>query len=167
MSKLRRFHKKGDSYFITTVTFERNPVLVESADLLMHAFREIGSRTPYELIAWVILPQHSHIILNPIDADISKLIQRIKMSFAASYRKKQSMKSGRVWQHRFWDHIIRNDEDMNRHVDYIHYSPVKHGLVKSASQWQHSSLQDYIRRGFYSADWGGNRSYTIEGDFGE
>ena len=167
MSKLRRFRKEGDLCFVTAVTFERHPVLIENIDLLLHSFEEIRRRTPFHLPAWVILPQHFHIILNPSGADISKLLQRIKMSFAASYRKRLGMHSGRVWQHRFWDHIIRDDEDLNRHIDYIHYNPVKHGLVKSAFLWPHSSLNDYIRRGFYGEDWGGDGSITIEGEFGE
>ena len=116
------------------------PILTGNAGMLWKAIENTRSRTHFDVIAWVILPDHLHIIIDSRNDDISRIVQRIKMSFAAYYRKANRMSSGRVWQNRFWDHIIRNDGDMGRHVDYIHYNPVKHGLAKSPFEWEHSSV---------------------------
>ncbi|MFZ5980732.1 MAG: REP-associated tyrosine transposase, partial [Candidatus Zixiibacteriota bacterium] len=115
----------------------------------------------------VILPEHIHFIIDPLSFDVSNIIQRIKMSFAANYRKRNDLKAGRIWQNRFWDHIIRNQQDMNRHIDYIHYNPVKHGLVESPFSWKESSIHEYGIKGYYSSDWGQREDLVIEGDFGE
>ncbi len=74
---------------------------------------------------------------------------------------------GRVWQNRFWDHIIRDQNDMNRHLDYVHYNPVKHGHVHSAMTWEHSSFRQFVQDGFYGEDWGQVDSPKFEGEFGE
>ncbi len=67
-----------------------------------------------------------------------------------------------IWQRRFWEHLIRDDGDFNRHVDYIHWNPVKHGWVKSVAEWPHSSFHDYVRRGLYPADWCSENIANIE-----
>ncbi len=61
-----------------------------------------------------------------------------------------------IWQRRFWEHQIRDELDMERHVDYIHFNPVKHGLVAAASEWPYSTFNRFVRVGIYAADWGGN-----------
>lgn len=71
-----------------------------------------------------------------------------------------------IWQRRYWEHAIRGDRDFERHVDYIHYNPVKHGLVSRVSDWPHSSFHRYVDRGILAADWGGDVT-NIEGAFGE
>jgi len=87
-----------------------------------------------------------------------------KLSFASLYRKKHNQNAGRVWQSRFWDHIIRNEKDLNNHIDYIHYNPVKHGLVKSPFEWKYSSIHEY--KEYYQTDWG-KKEFLFEGDYGE
>jgi putative transposase len=59
-----------------------------------------------------------------------------------------------LWQRRFWEHTIRNEADYERHVDYIHYNPVKHGLVQTPADWPHSSLHRFIRLAITPPDWG-------------
>ena len=88
------------------------------------------------------------------------------MSFSASYLKRLGLKSGRVWQNRFWDHIVRDEKDWNSHVDYIHYNPVKHGHVLTPFEWKNSSIHEFYRLGKYERDWG-ETPIGIEGDFGE
>jgi len=78
-----------------------------------------------------------------------------------------NLASGRVWQNRFWDHIIRNQEDLNRHIDYIHFNPVKHGFVKSPFDWSHSSIHKYHAEGFYTRGWGLIDTLKFKGEFGE
>jgi putative transposase len=167
MSILRRYHREGNFYFITNVTFGRSPILTKNVRLLTNAIMSARVKTPFELLAWVIIPDHFHFVIGPSSWDISKLLQTIKMSFGASYRKQVGISSGRVWQNRFWDHIIRDQEDLNRHLDYVHYNPVKHGLAQSAFDWKWSSIHDYRREGCYPDDWGRRELHWGETDFGE
>jgi REP-associated tyrosine transposase len=60
-----------------------------------------------------------------------------------------------LWQPRYWEHTIRDDNDFARHVDYIHFNPVKHGIVKRARDWPFSSFHLYVRRGTLPEDWAG------------
>jgi putative transposase len=71
-----------------------------------------------------------------------------------------------LWQRRFWEHTIRDDEDFERHVDYIHFNPIKHGLVCRVRDWPHSSFHAYVKRGLLPEDWGGDIR-EIQGRFGE
>jgi putative transposase len=136
-------------------------------DLFWRAIDSVRENISFELIAHVILPDHFHVILNPGGADFTGIMHRLKMSFGMRYRKCPGTRTGRVWQHRYWDHMIRDNSDMNRHVDYIHFNPVRHGLVKNPLEWNHSSFADYQRKGYYQDDWGTQEEVRIEGDFGE
>ena len=71
-----------------------------------------------------------------------------------------------IWQRRYWEHTIRDDADFERHVDYIHYNPVKHGLAARVVDWPHSSFHRYVARGVLPSDWGGNIR-DVKGSFGE
>jgi putative transposase len=167
MSILRRYHREGNIYFITNVTFQRKPVLVDNIDLLWTSFGMIQTKTTYDLIAWVILPDHFHVVIDPQRNDISNVLQRIKMSFGFLWRKRMNLCSGRVWQNRFWDHIIRDQKDLNRHIDYVHLNPAKHGYVNSPFDWTHSSIHKYHVEGFYPRDWGLRITPESKDKFGE
>jgi len=167
MSNLRRYHTAGNWYFITNVTYLRRPVLVEHADLLLSAFERCRERVAHDLHAWVILPDHFHAVINSKDGDMSGIMQRIKMGFAAHLRLRTGNRRGRVWQNRFWDHVIRDEEDLNRHIDYIHYNPVKHELASSPFEWKHSSIHQFHLEGIYDQDWGRRDAPQFDGNFGE
>ena len=167
MSKLLRYYSPGNAYFVTAVTYRREAILLEHVDLFWRALQSVRRNANFEPIAWVVLPDHFHMVINPGGENLSSLMQRIKMSFATNYRKRRGIYRGRVWQNRFWDHVIRDDDDMNRHIDYIHYNPVKHGFVVSPFDWEQSSIRDYHKRGLYELDWGQAESLVFEGGFGE
>ena len=167
MSKLRRHGDLKNTCFMTCVTYQRHKILIEDVDLLKAAFRNVWSRTKFDLLAYVVLPDHFHCIINPRSRDYANIAQRVKMSFGMLHRTKAGMTAGRIWQHRFWDHIIRDQDDMNRHVDYIHYNPVKHGFVDRLFDWHHSSIHDDRYKGVYPPDWGFDESLREEGEFGE
>jgi len=124
-------------------------------------------KKPFELSSWVILPEHCHLLIDPGVNDLSNIKQRFKMSFGESFRRRNGLKRGRVWQNRFWDHIIRNQIDMNKHIDYIHYNPVKHGITNDPFLYEYSSLGRYYEEGYYQRDWGVKEELQFEGDFGE
>ena len=167
MTNIRRYPNKGNIYFLTHVTFDRKPILVSNFDILWAAMERVRLEYPFELMAWVVIPDHLHIIIDPLDNDISKLMRKIKLIFSWKYRRKCGWSCGRVWQYRFWDHIIRDQNDLNRHIDYVHFNPVKHGLVYSPTDYMYSSFYDYFKEGIYTEDWGLQGKLTFDGDFGE
>ena len=80
-------------------------------------------------------------------------MRRLKLSFAVSYRNRTGTTRGRVWQYRFWDHIIRDERDYRHHIDYIRYNPVKHGVVDRPQEWQWSPMNEYLNQGLYPENW--------------
>ena len=118
------------------------------------------------MIAWVILPDHFHAVIDNPDGDTAKIVQRVKLSFSLQFQRVSDW-NGPIWQHRYWDHIIRSGKDLARHVDYIHYNPVKHGLTDSPGQWRLSSFSRYLRIGHYPGDWGMASIDSGDGLFGE
>ncbi len=165
MSKLRRYYSEGNVYFITANTYHRQRLLLENIDLFWLSMENIKLKLKFEVIAWVIIPNHFHLIIDPKNNNLSEIVKRFKLSFSMNYRKRYEMKSGRVWQLRFWDHIIRNQDDFNRHVDYIHYNPVKHGIENDPFVYKHSSIGKFSE--YYQRDWGIAEKLEFDGDFGE
>ena len=167
MSVLKRYYSEGNAYFIANVTFERKPILIDCIDLFWESLNKTKLKLKFELVAWVILPDHFYLLLTPHNCTPSDILHRLKLSFGSLYRKRFELAEGRIWQSRFWDHVIRNETDLNRHIDYIHYNPVKHGLTKSPFDYRHSSIHEYHKSGCYQDDWGVIDMPDIEGEYGE
>jgi len=108
MTNIRRYFREGNLYFLTHVTHNRRPILVDNYDLLQEAMQS-KIRKPTRLLAWVVLPDHLHMIVDPGGCDLSTLVRQFKLSFSTRYRKGQGAAVGRVWQYRFWDHQIRDE----------------------------------------------------------
>ena len=162
MVNYRRDRTFGATYFFTiTVRDRTSRVLVENIDYFRQAVREARTSYPFEIDAMVVLPEHLHAVftLPEDDADYSTRLRLIKKKFTMLIGKS-------AWQSRFWEHRIRDDLDFERHVDYIHYNPVKHGHVTQVIDWPHSSFHRYVKEGKLPADWGG-RNANISGGFGE
>ena len=165
----RRAFLPGGTFFFTLVTYQRCPILStpDAVDLLRNAFRYTLKQMPFTVVASVILPDHMHFIwtLPPESSDYSTRWRLIKSHFTRNWCAKESIseiasrvQKGEkdVWQRRFWEHLIRDEIDLTRHVEYIHYNPVKHVLVKSPGEWKYSSFLKYVHDGIYPPDWGGN-----------
>ncbi len=175
MVEYRRAKMAGGTYFFTVVTQGRKPILTSL--LVRNALRQgiVQARNtmPFSIEAWVLMPDHIHCVWTlPEDDDgyASRwaIIKRaVSQAWGHSDTRNHSQlvrgESG-FWQRRYWEHLIRDDEDRQRHFDYIHWNPVKHGLVKRPLDWPYSTLQRYVREGVYSADWGVDPG---DGDFGE
>jgi putative transposase len=167
MPDYRRAHIKGGTFFFTVVTNGRYPIFDDKSaiDWLKTSFKRVMLQHPFTLDAIVVLPDHLHCIwiLPEGDSDFSTRWRLIKSDFirnylAASAREisdSRRMKKERgIWQRRFWEHTIRDEADLNIHRDYIHYNPVKHGLIDSPARWEHSSFNSFVSKGIYPADWG-------------
>ena len=167
MTNIRRFKNANQIYFLTHVTYKRNPILLINANLLFDAIKFVKSNINFVLIAWVILPDHFHLIIDPESNDISEIVKNIKLKFSGLYRSKNNLKSGRIWQYRFWDHVIRNEDDLKQHLDYIHYNPVKHGLTAKPREYCYSSFKEFLAQGLYDEDWGIKEKVDLVGEYGE
>ncbi|MBN1212958.1 MAG: transposase [candidate division Zixibacteria bacterium] len=167
MTNIRRFKNANQIYFLTHITYKRKPILLENVNLLWDAVKFVKSNINFEMTAWAILPDHFHMIIDPYNNDISEIVKKIKLKFSGLYRSKNNLKSGRLWQYRFWDHVIRDEEDLSRHLDYIHYNPVKHGLTSNPHEYCHSSLHLFREQGYYAEDWGKKDEVDFVGAYGE
>ena len=165
MTNIRRYFNSGSVYFLTHATYKRKPILVDNFDLLKESVKSVRQEYPFDLIAWVVLPDHCHMLINPLDCQLSSLMRKIKLSFSNKYRERAGLSGGRLWQYRFWDHVVRDTDDMATHFDYIHFNPVKHGLRDNTFDWKYSSAEKYVEQGFYQDDWNGPGSF--DGEFGE
>ncbi len=182
MAAYRRSYKRlaepGGLCFFTVVTFDRRPILTSEAARrsLRLALRETRARYPFRLPAICLLPDHLHCIwrLPEGDADFCRRWAMIKGLFSRSVatgtRLKDLAVASRsrkgevcVWQRRFWEHLIRDEEDMRRHLDYIQYNPVKHGYVKRPEDWPWSSFGRYLRKGWYELGWGDMEPEVLKG----
>jgi len=158
-----RAYVPGGSYFFTVALLERRRcLLTENIDTLREAFRSVKKQRPFKIEAIVILHDHLHCIwtLPPNDTDFSTRWRLIKTSFSRSIipgerlsTRRQFKQERGIWQRRFWEHAIRNQKDFDNHTDYIHYNPVKHGLVKRVADWPYSSFHDFVRLGQYPLEW--------------
>ncbi len=140
-------------------------LLVRHVDLLREAVRRVKSKRPFEINAWVVLPDHMHCVwtLPEGDADFSVRWKEIKTLFSKSLPKMEFRDAVRekkgergIWQRRFWEHTIRDADDYARHVDYIHLNPCKHGLVARVRDWPYSTFHRYVAQGVYAEDWLGD-----------
>jgi putative transposase len=149
----------GICWFFTVVTQGRRPIFndPEAQELLRQSIVRCRERYPFEIDAWVTLPDHIHCIwtMPETDRDYSRRWSIIKRYFTQAFREIVT-EIPPYWQDRFWAHRIDDDADYQHHVDYIHINPVKHGYVQSPGMWELSSFQRFLARGIYTRDWGVN-----------
>jgi putative transposase len=170
----RNFVPGGTFFFTVTLANRSSKVLVDHVDLLRNALRMVRQERPFVIDAVVILPDHLHAILTlpPGDSDFSGRWRRIKGHFSSALIDASARLHRRpngdlaLWQRRFWEHTIRDEGDFARHVDYIHFNPVKHAMVQRVSDWPHSSFHRYVRDGILPEDWAGDAGEG-GGSFGE
>lgn len=176
MVQYRRNWLPGGSFFFTTALLDRRSrILTERIDLLREAFRFVRRQMPFQIHAVVILPDHLHTIWTlPVgDSDYAGRWKAIKSRFTRALKASgvpliPDGKSGyQLWQPRYWEHTIRNEEDLQIHVDYIHFNPVKHGHVKEVVNWPYSSFHRYVRQGLLPGDWAGDSNRFEKNKFGE
>lgn len=167
MSNYRRSYE-GNTYFFTVVTYQRQPILCleESRKALREAISAARGAHPFKIKAWVLLPDHLHCIWELPDGDVNYSMRwgLIKKEFTKKIRgmvgtahpteSRIKHREGAIWQRRFWEHKIKDERDFQIHCDYIHYNPVKHGLVGAPVDWENSTFHTYLDDGVYSREWG-------------
>jgi len=175
MTEYRRNWTPGGSYFFTLALADRSSgLLVREIDRLRDAVRQVRVRWPFRIDAWVVLPDHLHAVwtLPPGDADYATRWRLIKSNFSRGLPTDEPRSQSRIakgerglWQRRYWEHGIRDERDYQRHLDYVHFNPVKHGHVARVADWPYSTFARYVRDGCYPSDWGGGGE--DDGGFGE
>ena len=168
MTDYRRFYIPKTTWFFTVNLAERknNHLLVEKINELRDAFRYVMKQKPF-----LVMPDHLHCIwtLPQDDGDYSIRWNMLKGRFSRTIDHGESISKSRqkrrergIWQRRFWAHLITDQDDYNRHFDYIHWNPVKHSKVARVAEWPYSSFHRYVRQGIYSENWGNDERYEIE-----
>jgi len=170
MPDYRRNRVAGGTYFFTVNLLDRDSsLLVERIDLLRATVRRVRRLVPFHIDAWVVLPEHMHTLwtLPEGDTDFPRRWHAIKMGFSKGIPlgevrspSRRSRGERGVWQRRYWEHTIRDEPDYAAHMDYIHFNPVKHGLVTDVAAWPFSSFHHCVAVGLYPRDWAGRDAGT-------
>jgi len=176
MPRYLRLKIDGGIFFFTVTLADRSSdLLVRQVDRLRRFYMLTQKRHPFETVAICILPDHLHAVwaLPPEDCDYSLRWSVLKAGFSRGLKEAASRTASKIakrerglWQRRYWEHTIRDDADLERHVDYVHFNPVKHGYVSQVRDWPFSSFHRYVERGILPADWGGD-TRAFPGEFGE
>lgn len=179
MSNYRRPHVPGGTYFITQVTYQRQPWLCSDTGrtALRTALNHVRQNYPFSIDAFVLLPDHFHSLwtLPEGDSNLSVRMLLVKRFVTKYYghqlglevaisRSREKRKERNLWQRRFWEHLIRNEVDFVNHCDYIHYNPVRHKLCESPQQWAFSSIHRLIQQQIYPLDWGSGSEVQLASD---
>lgn len=160
----RRSRIAGGTFFFTvTLRDRRSSLLEEQAQLLAHVMRAVRARHPWRTHGLVILPDHLHAVweLPEGDADFSGRWRAIKSGFVRALAQeghpvaRNSKGECDLWQRRFWEHTICDALDLQHHIDYLHFNPVKHGHVAEVKDWRWSTFHRYVQQGIVTADWAG------------
>jgi putative transposase len=164
MPRYIRHFLPGATYFFTVTLADRaSTLLVDEIARLRMAYAATREQYPFDTVAICVLPDHLHAVWRlPVgDADVPLRWGSIKRAFsrecAATPARSASQARRRekgIWQRRYWEHQIRNEDDLARHVEYIHWNPVKHGLVRQVRDWPFSSFHQWVRRGDLPPAWG-------------
>jgi putative transposase len=158
MSDFKRYYTDNNIVFITIVTYNRRPILLNNIETLRNAFKSV--KYDYKIIADIILPDHLHLLIQAEKAeDFSKIIASFKANFSKNmpFNNEQNPKQIErrekgIWQRKYYDHIIRNENDFHRHIDYIHYNSIKHKNI-NPSDWKYSSFKKFVKKGYYEENW--------------
>lgn len=158
MPNYRRSRTRGGIFFFTVVTHKRLAIFkdIKNIRTFRYITNEVRHDLPFKEIACVIMPDHIHSIwqLPEDDHDFPKRWGIIKTRFTKSLRCcSVDYVDKKIWQQRFWEHEIRDVKDLNNHIDYLHYNPVKHGYVENVSDWKYSSFHRFVDDGYYDVDW--------------
>ena len=167
------FHTGYACFLTITLKNRQSDWLSYYINELKNAIKTARQRSPFDLIAICVLPEHLHIVMElpSNDSNFSHRVRLIKSLFSQQLALKLALRPNArgeydIWQRRFWEHTIRDEADLQRCVDYVHFNPVKHGLVTQVKDWPFSSFHRDVKEGRLAENWGGENVKTI-GDWGE
>ncbi|MBX9791978.1 MAG: transposase [Pirellulales bacterium] len=169
MSDFKRWYVPGGTYFFTVVCYQRSRLFEHerARRLLGDVIRRVRQDSPFHVVASVLLWDHLHMVWSMPTGDCaySDRWRRIKRDFtvewlaaggvAVAVKSAQARRGHRgIWQRRFFEHLVRDESDLDRICDYVHFNPVKHGYVESPWDWQWSTFRRFVSAGQYTRAWG-------------
>ncbi len=170
----RRYYIPDAIVFITQVVLDRKPIFanLDQVNLLRSTLHTVQEIHPFQMLGYVFLPDHFHILIKPgLAVTHSQIMHSLKPNFTKAYKKACGLaEATHFWQRRYWDHVICNQDDLEHHLHYIHYNPVKHGYVAKPEEWVNSSYCHWRQRGAYPDQWGWSLPKTapnLQQNFGE
>ena len=160
----RRLFIPNSIVFITVVTFDRKEILIPNIELFKKAINQTKQKHQFNIVAICVLANHIHMLLKTNNiAEYPDIIKDIKRNFSVDFdisqipdyfesdsRKRKGEKS--IWQRRYYEHTIMSEEDLSKHIDYIHYNPTKHYNI-APKDWKYSSFNKFVKNGYYEQDW--------------
>ncbi|MEZ4864387.1 MAG: transposase [Caldilineaceae bacterium] len=162
---VRRYYVPNAVVFITQVVDHRIPIFQHAPfiEQLRINLRNVQALHPFVMMGYIFLPEHFHLMFRPTGkSTFSNIMQSLKRNFTLDYKKLIGVNGPmKFWQKGFWDHVIRDEIDFERHLDYIHYNPVRHQLVDRPEAWPHSSFCHWQQRQAYPERWGWSLSHSI------
>ena len=148
-----RYYYPEQIVFITQVVKDRHLIFQnqENVKLLRETLHIVQEKHNFKMLAYVFLPDHFHLLIQPKgNSNFSQIMHSLKFRFTRAYKQKMGLSEHlNFWQKRFWDHIIRDENDLENHIHYIHYNPIKHGYVHWPTEWKNSSYQEWVKIGAY------------------
>jgi putative transposase len=167
MPNYRRVWQPGGTYFFTVNLSRRdgNDLLVRQIEVLRNVIREVRDSHRFDIHAWAVLPDHMHCLISLPEHDVDFAVRwrLIKSGFSKAipnqeWRSESRLRRGErgIWQRRYWEHLIRDEDDYSAHMDYVHINPVKHGLVDRVADWPYSTFHRLVQEGVYPTDWAGS-----------
>ena len=174
MPNYRRAFVAGGTWFFTVNLLQRrgSNLMVREIELLRRVVQQVRQKHPFHIDAWVVLPEHLHCVLTlpPGDSDFSLRWRLIKTAFSRALPREERISATRqkygergIWQRHYWEHLISDELDFQRHVDYVHVNPLKHGLVKRVRDWPYSTFHQNVEKGIYPLDWCGDVEMHVGG----
>jgi len=163
---IRRYYVENAVYFITCVTFQRKKIFKEkeNIDLFWETYRITKEMFRFKRFAYALMYDHFHFLIQPLRYDISLIMKSLKYNYTMKYKKHYSKKDTvKLWQTRFWDRIIRDDREFEKYFHYIHFNPVKHGIVNKPEEYKESSYNYWLEKDYYNIGWGHSPIEELKG----
>jgi putative transposase len=161
-----RYYAPNAIVFITQVVDGRASIFAEPIHvaLLRSILHTTQAKKPFHMLGYVFMPDHFHLLIKPSPGVThSQIMHSLKLNFTLAYKKSCGIVGPlRFWQQRYWDHVVRDERDFQRHLDYIHYNPVKHGYAARPEEWMDSSYVFWRQRGAYPQQWGWRLPETLQ-----
>lgn len=158
MSNFRRYYIQNGIVFVTMVTYNREPILIKHIELLRESLKSI--KYHFTIIAGIVMPNHLHLLIQVHNSnEYPKIITSFKSYFSRNMPKNYNQTMAQIkrrekgiWQRKYYDHLIRDENDLNKHIDYIHYNSLKHMNINPCD-WEYSTFKLFVENGYYQSDW--------------
>lgn len=153
MAKYFEFRPGARQRFVTLMSNQRQRILRDYASILVEGWRRIEHDFGLELICWAALPDHMHVVVDTNFGSLKSLAHKYKLVTAELFLELDLAIPRPLWETGVFDQVIDSKLSLDQHIDFVHYNPVKHGLVSKPWDYQQSSFREFVKHGYYFKDW--------------